>query len=168
VSQQRSKKDEYQKALAAFGLAVKEFHKGEFEKAIESFKGFIEKFPVDKEIVDRAKSYLSIAQKRPRKESVTLKGFEDHTRYGIVKINQGDHAGAVKVLEKALDFKEKEGLVYFLLADVHSLMGQADSALDYLKKAIQKDKTFSVLAQNEPDFEPLWEDKKFKLIVKLA
>jgi tetratricopeptide (TPR) repeat protein len=168
VSQQRSKKDEYQKALAAFGLAVKEFHKGEFEKAVESFKGFIEKFPVDKEIVDRAKSYLTIAQKRPRKESVTLKGFEDHTRYGIVKINQGDHAGAVKVLEKALEFKEREGLVYFLLADVHSLMGQADSALDYLKKAIQKDKTFSVLAQNEPDFEPLWEDKKFKLIVKLA
>jgi tetratricopeptide (TPR) repeat protein len=168
VSQQRSKKDEYQKALAAYGLAVKEFHKGEFDKAVESFKGFIEKFPVDKEIVDRAKSYLSIAQKRPKKESVSLRGFEDHYRHGIVKINQGDHAGAVKALEKALEFKEKEGLVYFLLADVHSLMGQADSALDYLKKAIQKDKTFSVLAQNEPDFEPLWEDKKFKLIVKLV
>jgi tetratricopeptide (TPR) repeat protein len=118
--------------------------------------------------VDRAKSYLAIAQKRPKKESVSLKGFEDHYRYGIVKINQGDHAGAVKILEKALEFKEKEGLVYFLLADVHCLMAQTDTALDYLKKAIQKDRTFSVVAQNEPDFEALWEDKKFKLIVKLV
>ncbi len=168
MSQQRSKKDEYQKALAAYGQAVKEFHKGEFDKAVESFKGFIEKFPADREIVDRAKTYITIAQKRPKKESVSLKGFEDHYRYGVVKINQGDYPGAVKVLEKALEFKENEGLVYFLLADVHSLMGQADSALDYLKKAIQKDKTFSVLAQNEPDFEPLWEDKKFKIIAKLV
>jgi tetratricopeptide (TPR) repeat protein len=168
VREQRSKKDEYQKALTAYGQAVKEFHKGDFEKAAELLKGLIEKFPVDKEIVDRAKSYLSIAQKRPKKESVSPKGFEDHYRFGIVKINQGDHAGAVKMLEKALEFKEKEGLVYFLLADVHSLMGQPDAALDYLKKAIQKDKTFSVVAQNEPDFESLWEDKKFKLIVKLA
>jgi tetratricopeptide (TPR) repeat protein len=168
VREQRSKKDEYQKALAAYGQAVKEFHKGDFEKATELLKGFIEKFPVDKEIVDKAKSYLAIVQKRPKKESASPKGFEDHTRVGVVKINQGDHAGAVKILEKALEFKEKEGLVYFLLADVHCLMGQADTALDYLKKAIQKDKTFSVLAQNEPDFEALWEDKKFKLIIKLV
>jgi tetratricopeptide (TPR) repeat protein len=168
VREQRSKKDEYQKALAAYGLAVKEFHKGDFEKAIESFKGFIEKFPADREIVDRAKAYLAIALKRPKKEAVPLKSFEDHYRQGVVKINQRDYPGAVKVLEKALEFKQNEGLVHFLLADVHSLMGQPDAALDFLKKAIQKDRNFSVLAQNEPDFESLWEDKKFKLITKLV
>jgi tetratricopeptide (TPR) repeat protein len=168
VREQRSKKDEYQKALAAYGLAVKEFHKGELDKAVESFKGFIEKFPAEKEIIDRAKTYIAIALKRPKKETGTLKDFEDHYRTGVVKINQRDYAGAVKVLEKALDFKEKEGLVYYLLADVHSLMGQNDSALDLLKKAIQKDRHFSILAQNEPDFEALWEDKKFKLITKLV
>lgn len=168
MREQRSKKDEYQKALAAYGLAVKEFHKGEFDKAVESFKGFIEKFPADHEIVDRSKTYIAIAQRRPKKEAVSLKGFEDHCRYGVAKINQKDYPGAVKVLEKALEFKEKEGLVHYLLADVHSLMGQTDTALDFLKKAIQKDKHLSVLAQNEPDFEPLWEDKKFKLITKLV
>jgi hypothetical protein len=47
-------------------------------------------------------------------------------------------------------------------------MGQADEALETLKKAIQKDRSFAILAQNEPDFEALWEDKKFKLITKLV
>jgi tetratricopeptide (TPR) repeat protein len=167
VREQRLKKDEYQKALTAFGQAVKEFHKGEFDKAVESFKGFIEKFPADREIVDRARTYIAIAQKRPKKEAAAPKGFEDHYRHGVVKINQGDYAGAAKVLEKALEFKEKEGLVNYLLADVHCLMGEADAALDFLKKAIQKDKSFSVLAQNEIDFESVWDDKKFKLITKL-
>lgn len=167
MREQRSKKDEYQKALAAFGLAVKEFQKSEFEKAAASFKDFIEKFPVDREIVDRAKAYLAISLKRPKKDSVSLKGFEDHYRYGVAKINQKDYPGAIKALEKALEYKEKEGLIYYLLADAHSVMGQPDETLELLKKAIQKDKNFAVLAQNEPDFEAVWEDKKFKLITKL-
>jgi tetratricopeptide (TPR) repeat protein len=168
VREQRSKKDEYQKALSAFGLAVKEFQKGEFDKAAATFKDFIEKFPADKEVVDRAKAYLAIVQKRSKKETPSLKGFEDHYRYAVARINQKDYAGAVKLLEKALEYKEQEGLVYFLLADAHSLMGQADEALELLKKAVQKDKNYSILAQNEPDFEDLWEDKKFKLIMKLV
>ncbi|MBP1659822.1 MAG: hypothetical protein H6P95_1014 [Candidatus Aminicenantes bacterium] len=168
MREQRSKKDEYQKALAAFGMAVKEFQKGEFDKAASSFKDFIEKFPADKEVVDRARAYLAIAQKRPKKDAVSLKTFEDHYRYAVARINQKDYAGAVKLLEKALEFKQHEGLVHYLMADAHSLMGQVDEALETLKKAIQKDKTYAVMAQNEPDFEALWEDKKFKLITKLV
>jgi len=168
VREQKPKKDEYQKALAAFGLAVKEFQKGEFDKATVSFKDFIGNFPADREIVDRARAYLAIAQKRPKKEGVSLKGFEDHYRYGVARINQKDYPGAIKLLEKALEYKEKEGLIFYLMADANILMGQSDAALELLKKAVQKDKNFSVLAQNEPDFESLWDDKKFKLITKLV
>lgn len=168
MREQRSKKDEYQKALAAFGQAVKEFQKGEFDKAAVSFKDFIDKYPAEKEVVDRAKAYLSIVQKRSKKENPPLRSFEDHYRHAVARINQKDYPGAIKALEKALEYKEQEGLVHYLLADAHSLMGQTDEALELLKKAIQKDKHFAVLAQNETDFQTLWEDKKFKLITKLA
>jgi tetratricopeptide (TPR) repeat protein len=168
VTEQRTKKDEYQKVLAAFGQAVKEFHKGDFEKAIELFGAFIEKYPAEREIVDRARAYVAIARKRPKKETASLKDFDDYYHWSVIRINQGDYEGALKLLQKALDFKEKEGLVFYLLADVHCLMGQGEPGLDYLKKAIQKDKMFSVLAQNEPDFEHLWDDKKFNLITRLV
>lgn len=168
MREQRPKKDEYQKALTAFGQAVKEFQKGDFEKAAASFQDFIEKFPADKEIVDRAKVYLAIAHKRLKKENASVKGLEDHYRLAVARINQKDYAGAVKLLEKALEYKENEGTVQYLLADVRCLMGQTDESLEMLKKAVQKDKNFAILAQNEPDFEALWDDKKFKLITKLA
>ena len=168
MREQRSKKDEYQKALTAFSLAVKDFQKGDFDKAAAGFKDFIEKFPVDKEIVDRARAYLAISQKKPKKEAAVLKGFDDHYRLAVSKINQKDYPAALKALEKALEFKTQEGLIYYLQADANCLMGQIDDGLELLKKAVQKDKNFSVLAQNEPDFEPLWEDKKFKLITKLV
>jgi tetratricopeptide (TPR) repeat protein len=168
VTEQRAKKDEYQKVLAAFGQAVKEFHKGDFDKAVELLEAFVDKHPSEREVVDRAKTYLSIARRRPKKETVSLKGFDDYYRWSVVKINQRDFDGALKLLQKALEFKEGEGLVHYLLANVHCLMGQTEACLDYLKKAIQKDHMFSTLAQNEPDFEPLWDDKKFKLLTRMV
>ena len=168
MTEQKTKKDEYQKVLATFGQAVKEFHKGDFEKAAAALEEFIEKYPAEREVVDRARAYLKIARIRPKKETVSLKGFDDYYRWSVVRINQRDFEGAVKLLQKALEFKEQEGLIEYLLADVHGLMGETDACLEHLKKAIQKDRMFATLAQNEPDFEALWDDKKFKLIVRLA
>lgn len=168
MTDQRSKKDEYQKVLAAFSQAMKEFHKGDFEKAVELLKVFIEKYPSDREVVDRASIYLSIAQKRPKSETVSPKSFEDCCRVAILKINQHAYEDAEKLLEKALEFKENEGLVHYLLAAVRCLMGRQEASLDDLKKAIQKDRMFSIMAQNETDFQPLWEDKKFKILTRLA
>ncbi len=164
----KAKKDEYQKALAAFGHAMKEFHKGELGKAAELLQAFIEKFPADRELVDRAQIYLTLAERRPRRDVMPLKSLEDHFQASVYKINQGDYEGALKTLEKALEFKAEEGRIYYLMADANMLMSQPEEALENLKKAVQKDKFYSVLAQNEPDFEPLWEDKKFRLLMRLA
>jgi tetratricopeptide (TPR) repeat protein len=168
VRQQRSKKDEYQKILSAYGQAVKEFRKGDFEKAAGLLQEFIDKYPAEREIVDRARAYLAMTRKPPKKDAPAPKTFEEHCRQGTAKINQGDFEGAVKVLENALELGENDGLAHYLLADACCLMGQTDASMEHLKKAIQKDKVYSILAQNEPDFEPLWEEKKFKLIARLA
>ncbi len=168
MSEQKAKKDEYQKALAAFSLAMKDFHKGVLDKAAAGLKAFIEKFPEEKELGDRAQIYLAIALKRPRKETVHLKDFEDHFNYAVYKVNSGDREGALKLLEKALEFKKDEAKVHYLIADVLCLLGKADECLEALKKAVQKDKMFATLAQNESDFEPLWEDKRFKLVTRVS
>jgi tetratricopeptide (TPR) repeat protein len=168
VTEQKAKKDEYQKALVAYGQAMKEFHKGEFAKAAESLESFLEKFPNERELVDRAKLYLSICKAREKKETVHLKTFEDHYNQSVFRINKGEYEGALKLLEKALEMKTDEGKVFYLMADAYCKMGQVDTCLDYLKKAIQKDKYFRTLAQNESDFEPIWEDKKFKLITRMS
>jgi hypothetical protein len=38
LSEQKAKKDEYQKALVAFGLAMKDFHKDALDKAPSSLR----------------------------------------------------------------------------------------------------------------------------------
>lgn len=160
------KKDLYEKTLDAYGQAMKTFRKGDCAKAVELFKAFLEKHDTEKELVDRIRIYLSICENRQKKETIPLKTFEDYYDYAVYKSNQGDLDQAVKLLEKAIAKNPKEGKAVYLLALSYCQMGESDKCLENLKDAVQKDKFFGILAQNESGFEPLWENKKFKIITK--
>jgi tetratricopeptide (TPR) repeat protein len=162
------KKDDYQKALSLYSQGIKDFRRRDLEKAVSSFESLIEKFPEEHELVDRARVYLTICQKSQKKESVNLKTIEDYLFYAQMKINQDDYEGALKLLEKALEFKKEEARIYYLMAIAYVQSNRLEESLEALKKAIQKDKSLAVLAQNETDFGPLWEDKRFKVLVKLS
>jgi tetratricopeptide (TPR) repeat protein len=168
VKEEKTRKDAYEKALAAFGEAMKEFHKGRLDRAQELLKAFLEKYDSEKELVDRARLYLHMTQEKGKKETVSLKTIDDYIYYGVYKINAGAYEEALKLLEKALEMDQEEGRVYYLMADAQILMGKPDEAMECLKKAFQKDKLYRILAQNETDFEPIWDDKKFKLITRMT
>jgi tetratricopeptide (TPR) repeat protein len=169
VKEEKAKKDEYQKALTVYSDAMKEFRKEKFEKASEMLANFLEKYSMEKELADRAKIYLAICRERAteKKESISLKTAEDCYQHGVYKTNSGEFEEALKSLEKALKMTPDDGKIYYAMANLFCLMGQTDPCLENLKKAIQADKFFRILAQNETDFEPLWEDKKFKLITRM-
>ena len=162
------KKDEYEKALSAYSQAMKSFHKGDYKKADELFKAFLDKHGSERELIDRVQIYLNVCETRQSKEEVQLKTFDDFYHYGVFKTNHGHYEEALKLLEKAREMKPKEGKILYLMADIHCLKGDNEKCLEHLKKAIQLDKYFSILARNEKDFESLWEDKKFKLITRMV
>jgi len=164
------RRDEYQKALTAFGDAMKNFRQGKNDRAEEQLTTFLEKYPDERELADRARLYIKISQERIGKsrERMSLKTEDDYFYYSVYKMNGGDLEGAAKLLEKARDLAPKDGRAFYLSAELACVMGQTEDCLDYLKKAVHLDKLYAILAQNESDFEPLWEDKKFKVIVKLA
>ncbi|RFT15461.1 MAG: hypothetical protein OP8BY_0351 [Candidatus Saccharicenans subterraneus] len=162
------KKDDYQKALALYNQGIKDFRKNDYDKALVSFRELVETYPEEHELVDRAKVYISICERGPRKESISPRNIEDYLFYAQMRINQGDHQAALKLLEKALELKREEARVYYLMATAYVQAGQVEEGLEALKKALQKDKSLAVMAQNEPDFESIWEDKRFKVLVKLS
>jgi tetratricopeptide (TPR) repeat protein len=170
VKDERTKKDEYQKALAAYTDAMKEFHKGRFDKASDHLRGVIEKHSAEREFVDRAKMYLSICDVRLKetREVPVAKTFEDFCHFGVYQMNLGHYEEALKLLDKALKVKPEDSVAHYLTAGILARLNKPEEAIEALKKAIQLDKFYKILAQNEADFESLWDDKKFKLLTRLA
>jgi tetratricopeptide (TPR) repeat protein len=165
-AKEKSKKDVFAKILEAYAQAVKAFRKGDCVKAKELFKAFLDKHTSEKELADRARMYLSLCEKRQKKETISLRTFEDYYEHAMYKHNQGNHDEAIKLLEKAKAIKPKEGKAPYLMALTYCLMEDTENCLLNLKDAIQKDRFFGTLAQNEPGFESIWEEKKFKIITK--
>lgn len=165
-TKERMKKDLYEKTLVAYSQAMKAVRKGDYAKAKELFQAFLEKHNTEKEFVDRAQMYLAICENREKKETISLKTFEDYYEYAVYKLNQRNHDEVIKLLEKAKTQKPKEGKVSYLMALTYCQMEDTEKCLENLKDAVHKDKLFGTLAQNESGFEPLWEDKKFKIITK--
>lgn len=163
----KAKKNAYDLALTAYNQAMKVFHKGDFLKAQESLKAFLDKHSSEKELLDRVKIYLNICEKRIKKEKIVLKSFDDYYQFGVYKLNRNEYPEALKAFEKALELKPKEGKILYLLSNVCHKMGQEDDCLEFLKKAVKADKYFSILALNELDFEDLHENKKFNLITRM-
>ncbi|MGQ9800734.1 MAG: TPR end-of-group domain-containing protein [Candidatus Saccharicenans sp.] len=162
------RKDDYQKALSLYNQGIKDFRKGDYDRALASFKELLEKYPEEHELVDRSRVYMTICERGTKKESFSPRNLEDYLFYAQMKINHGDYPGALKLLEKALEFKREEARIYYLMATAYVQGNQVEEGLEVLKKALQKDKSLAVMAQNEPDFEPIWEDKRFKVLVKLS
>ena len=167
MAKQKAKMSDYEKAISAYSLAMKAFHKGRYQKAEEMLKVFLDKHVSEKEFVDRAKIYLSICQEKQKDTGIQLKTFDDYYEYSIYKINNREYGESLKLLNKAQELRPKEGKIFYLMADVYCLMGEMEKCLEFLKKATQIDKYFKTLAQNERDFEPLWEDKRFILVTRM-
>ena len=166
----RAKKDEYQKAMAAFGDAIKDFRKGRFDKAADSLRDVITKFPGEREFGDRARVYIAICEERLRgpRETAPLRTFEDHCHAGVFKMNLPENEEALKLFEKASKMKPDAAVAHYLTAAVLVRLARTEEALEELTKAIKLDKFYKILAQNETDFEPIWEDKKFKILTRMS
>ncbi len=170
MKDERTKKDEYQKALSAYTDAMKEFHKGRFEKAAELLRGVIEKHSAEREFADRAKMYLAVCDVRLKesREVPVPKSYEDFCHFGVYQMNLGRYDEALKLLDKALKLKPDEAIAHYLTAAALARTDKPDEAFEALKRAIQIDKFYKIPAQNEADFQSLWEDKKFKLLTRSA
>ncbi len=160
--------DSYEKTLSSYSQAAKAFRRGDCKKAKEYFGAFIEKYPMEKELVDRAKLYMKICKDKDKKDAFALKNFDDYYEMGVYKLNQGAYEEALKLFNKALEKDPSKGKILYLMGKTHYLMGDKDKFLDNLKSAIQVDKSFQIFAQNDSDIDDIKNDKKFKLITKLA
>ena len=133
--------DSYEKTLSSYSQAAKAFRRGDCKKAIEYFGAFIEKYPMERELVDRAKLYMKICEDKGKKDDIVLKDFDDYYEMGVFKLNQGAYEEALKLFNQALAKDPSKGKIIYLIGKTHYLMGDKDKFLENLKSAIQVERT---------------------------
>ncbi len=149
-----------QQQLKTYEEALKHFQQQKFHRAKQCFERVLE--GPGKELSDRAQMHLRICEQRiSRPPAPVAKTAEDHYTQGVALMNLGRWDEAREHFDRARKAAPKADHVVYAMAALDCLTGEADSAMENLKIAIQLRPENRYHARNDEDFSFLQEDPRF-------
>jgi tetratricopeptide (TPR) repeat protein len=146
--------------LKAFEEAVQSFHQQKYAKAKPIFEKVLS--GPGKDLADRARVHLRIIDQRmQRLEPATPRTPEEHYQQGVAMMNMGRWDEAREHLVRARKLAPKADYIIYAMAALDCLTGEAESAMENLKLAIQLRPENRYHARNDEDFAFLQEDPRF-------
>ncbi len=149
-----------QQQLKQYEEAVRYFQQQKLHKAKQLFEKIVE--GPSKELSDRAQVHLRICEQRIARPPISvLRTAEDHYHHGVAMMNLGHWDEAREHLDKVRKMTPKADFIYYALSVLDCLTGEAESALENLKVAIELRPENRYHARNDEDFAFLQEDPRF-------
>lgn len=148
-------------ARKEFDRGVSALQKKKIEEAERHFTELTEKYPDEKELVDRARVYLAVCERQKKLGAPSPTEPEDFYYAAVLAKNRGQVAEAIEHLKRAAR-KNGRGKVDFLLACCYAQNGERDTALEHLKRAIEEDQSNRILARHDSDFDPVRDTPEFQ------
>jgi len=146
--------------LSLYEEALRYFQQQKFARAKQALEKVRE--GPSKELADRARIHLRICEQRiSRPPTPHPRTPEDHYHHAVAMMNLGHWDDAREHLVKAKKMASKAEYVYYALAALDCLTGEAESALENLKVAIDLRPENRYHARNDEDFAFLQEDPRF-------
>ncbi len=147
-----------------YDRGVAALQKKRLDEAERHFVDLIQKYPEERELVDRARVYLTVCERQRRDPRPALTEPEDFYYAAVLEKNRGNLAEAIEHLRRAAR-KNGDGRVDFLLACCYAQQGELETALGHLQKAIEEDQRHRVLARHDRDFDPVREAPEFQKLL---
>jgi tetratricopeptide (TPR) repeat protein len=149
-----------QAQMKIYDEALSLFHQQKFARAKQELEKVIE--GPSKELIDRARMHLRIAEQRMKPSTEqNPRTADEHYQRGVAMMNIGRWDDARESLERARKNAPKADFVHYALAALDCLTGEADAAMANLKIAIELRPENRYHARNDEDFAFLQEDPRF-------
>ena len=78
-----------------------------------------------------------------------------------MRAESGDADGAVAIMEEVLAERPGDPVLVYDLACFESLAGRREDALEHLRRALEDDPSLAEHAKDDPDLDPIRDDKGF-------
>ena len=144
-----------------FDRGMAALQKRKFDEAERNFLDLIQKYGGERELVDRARVYLAVCERQKKSVGPALSEPEDFYYAALLEKNRGNVSEAIEHLKNAAK-KNGGGRVDFLLACCYALNGEAGTAVEHLRRAIEEDQRHRVLARHDKDFDPVRDSPEFQ------
>lgn len=153
-------------AFKLYDEAMRLFNQQNYRRAREIFGKVVA--GASRELAERARVHVAICEQRSQRQApVHLRTADDYYHFAVSQINLANYEGARASLEKARKLAPKADYIYYALASVASLSGEADEAVNLLAQAIKLRPENRYHARHDADFKLLEDDSRFLALVGL-
>ncbi len=138
----------------------------DFAASAEALRNVIERYPDERELLERARLYLKVCERELEPKEPTPKTPDEWVYAGTVALNAGDEATALRHLQRAVSEDARHDHAHYMMAVIGTRRGDAAAALEHLRRAISLNPENRSLARQDPELDALRDDGTFKSIVE--
>ena len=163
--QQAPRKPGFYEAVAIYERGVQALQRHDYTTAAEQFRAVIERYPEERELLERARLYLRVCERETERQAAPQTSG-DHVYAATVALNSGDHAGALGHLQRALSADANNDHAHYIMAAALSLRGRREEALEHLQRSIALNPENRSQARQDPDLENIRSHEGFRAVIE--
>lgn len=159
------RKPGFYEAVAIYERGVQGLQRHDFAGAAELFRTVIDRYPEERELLERARLYLRVCERETARNSPPPETPAEQVYAATVSLNAGDHATALHHLQRALNADPDNDHAHYIMAAALSLRGRREEALDHLQRAVELNPDNRPQARQDPDLENIRDLEGFRAII---
>jgi tetratricopeptide (TPR) repeat protein len=152
--------------VAIYERGVQALQRRDFGGAAELFRVVIERYPEERELLERAHLYLRVCERETARQATAPQTSRDYVYAATVALNSGDHSTALTHLQRALTVDESDDHAHYIMAAALSMRGRRDEALEHLRRSIALNPENRTQARQDPDLENIRNHEAFRAAVE--
>lgn len=156
------RKPTYHEAVAMYERGLQALQRRDFAASAAALRTVIERYPDERELLERARLYLKVCERELEPKEPTPKTADEWVYAATVAQNSGDEPTALKHLQRALTEDPRHDHAHYLMAVAMAQRGDPATALDHLRRAVALNPENRSRARQDSDFDLVREDPGFK------
>lgn len=152
-------------AIDAFERGFRALQQRQFARAAELLGAVVSNFPDEKELLERARVYLSICARQAGLRDSRPRSFDERVNAATVAINRGAFDEGLASLRKLEGEEPGCDHVHYMLCVVYASSGEPAKALEHLRRAIELNPEKRCLSAQDADLEPLRQNAGFAALL---
>jgi tetratricopeptide (TPR) repeat protein len=147
------RKPTYHEAVAMYERGLQALQRRDFAAAAAALRNVIERYPDERELLERARLYLKVCERELEPKEPTPKTANEWVYAATVSLNAGDEAAGMQHLQRALSVDPSHDHAHYMMAVASSRRKDSDAALDHLRHAVSLNPENRGLARHDPDLD---------------
>lgn len=158
-----ARKPTYHEAVAMYERGLQALQRRDFAASADALRTVIERYPDERELLERARLYLKVCERELEPREPTPKTANEWVYAATVALNAGDEANALRHLQRALTEDARHDHAHYMMAVASVRRNDPSAAVDHLRRAVALNPENRSLARQDPELDALRDDPGFKV-----